>query len=187
MLNQKPVSKPTFFNLTILAAALTYTLSVSGCSTAQTIAAKSMPTKTTPTVANTPINAHPTANAVTDATQQTPSPTDFDSDRAATRHEYTLDNGLKVIIKEDHRSPVVISQVWYRVGAADEPTHLGGMSHLLEHMMFKGTKNVSSADFERLIAKFGGSNNAFTSYDYTAYYEIFPANRLALGGKVAVF
>lgn len=180
MLNRNPVSKPTFFNLTLLAAALTCTLNVSGCSTAQTIAAKTMPTKTTPTVANTPINAHPTANAVTDATQQMPSPTDFDSDNTKTRHEYTLDNGLKVIIKEDHRSPVVISQVWYRVGAADEPTHLGGMSHLLEHVMFKGTKNVSSADFERLIAKFGGSNNAFTSYDYTAYYEIFPANRLAL-------
>ncbi|MBR7539717.1 hypothetical protein KC221_26395, partial [Mycobacterium tuberculosis] len=74
----------------------------------QTIAAKTMPTKTTPNLANTPINAHPTANAVTDTTQQTSSTTAFDSDRAATRHEYTLANGLKVIIKEDHRSPVVI-------------------------------------------------------------------------------
>lgn len=100
--------------------------------------------------------------------------------QAATRHEYTLDNGLKVIIKEDHRAPVVISQVWYRVGATDEPAPLGGISHLLEHMMFKGTQTVSSADFERLIAKFGGSNNAFTSHDYTAYYEVFPANRLNL-------
>nr|WP_315042117.1 pitrilysin family protein [uncultured Moraxella sp.] len=96
------------------------------------------------------------------------------------RHEFVLDNGLKVIIKEDHRSPVLISQVWYNVGSNDEPEHLGGISHLLEHMMFKGTKTVSSADFERLIAKFGGSNNAFTSYDYTAYYEVFPANRLNL-------
>lgn len=96
------------------------------------------------------------------------------------RHEFVLDNGLKVIIKEDHRSPVLISQVWYNVGSNDEPEHLGGMSHLLEHMMFKGTNKVSSADFERLIAKFGGSNNAFTSYDYTAYYEVFPANRLNL-------
>ena len=77
MLNRNPVSKPTFCNLTILAAALTYTLSVSGCTTAQTIAAKTMPTKTTPTVVNTPINAYPTANAVTDTTQQTPSPTDL--------------------------------------------------------------------------------------------------------------
>ncbi|WP_169391490.1 MULTISPECIES: pitrilysin family protein [Psychrobacter] len=96
------------------------------------------------------------------------------------RHEYQLDNGLKLIIKEDHRSPVVMTQIWYRVGSADEPVNKGGISHLLEHMMFKGTKTVSSADFERLIAKFGGVNNAFTSYDYTGYYELFPANRLGL-------
>ncbi len=96
------------------------------------------------------------------------------------RHEYQLDNGLKVIVKEDHRSPVVMTQIWYRVGSADEPVNKGGISHLLEHMMFKGTKTVSSADFERLIAKFGGVNNAFTSYDYTGYYELFPANRLGL-------
>lgn len=96
------------------------------------------------------------------------------------RHEYQLDNGLKVIIKEDHRAPVVMTQVWYKVGSTDEPVDKGGISHLLEHMMFKGTKNVSSADFERLIAKFGGVNNAFTSYDYTGYYELFPANRLGL-------
>ncbi len=96
------------------------------------------------------------------------------------RHEYELDNGLKVIIKEDHRAPVVMTQIWYRVGSADEPANKGGISHLLEHMMFKGTSNVSSDDYERLIAKFGGSNNAFTSYDYTGYYELFPANRLAL-------
>lgn len=96
------------------------------------------------------------------------------------RHTYQLDNGLKIIIQEDHRSPVVISQIWYKVGSNHEPKNLGGISHLLEHMMFKGTNKVSASDFERLIAKFGGSNNAFTSHDYTAYYEIFPANRLSL-------
>ncbi|TXD98005.1 insulinase family protein [Psychrobacter frigidicola] len=96
------------------------------------------------------------------------------------RHEYQLDNGLKIIVKEDHRAPVVMTQIWYRVGSTDEPLDKGGISHLLEHMMFKGTSNVSSADFERLIAKFGGVNNAFTSYDYTGYYELFPANRLPL-------
>lgn len=120
-----------------------------------------------------------TSPAITGASS--PSSLDnFQQKLANARHEYTLDNGLKVIIKEDHRAPVVISQIWYRVGAADEPKHLGGISHVLEHMMFKGTQKVSSADFERLIAKFGGSNNAFTSYDYTAYYEVFPANRLGL-------
>lgn len=96
------------------------------------------------------------------------------------RHEYQLDNGLKIIVKEDHRAPVVMTQIWYRVGSTDEPLDKGGISHLLEHMMFKGTANVSSDDYERLIAKFGGVNNAFTSYDYTGYYELFPANRLPL-------
>ncbi len=96
------------------------------------------------------------------------------------RHEYQLDNGLKIIVKEDHRAPVVMTQIWYRVGSTDEPLDKGGISHLLEHMMFKGTSNVSSDDYERLIAKFGGVNNAFTSYDYTGYYELFPANRLPL-------
>lgn len=96
------------------------------------------------------------------------------------RHEYQLDNGLKIIIKEDHRAPVAMTQIWYRVGSTDEPVNKGGISHLLEHMMFKGTQKVSSEDYERLIAKFGGVNNAFTSYDYTGYYELFPANRLPL-------
>lgn len=96
------------------------------------------------------------------------------------RHEYQLENGLKIIIKEDHRAPVAMTQIWYRVGSADEPLNKGGISHLLEHMMFKGTADVSSDDYERLIAKFGGVNNAFTSYDYTGYYELFPANRMAL-------
>ena len=96
------------------------------------------------------------------------------------RHEYQLENGLKVVIKEDHRAPVAMTQIWYKVGSADEPVAKGGISHLLEHMMFKGTTDVSSDDYERLIAKFGGVNNAFTSYDYTGYYELFPANRMPL-------
>lgn len=96
------------------------------------------------------------------------------------RHEYQLENGLKIVVKEDHRAPVVMTQIWYRVGSTDEPSDKGGISHLLEHMMFKGTTNVSSDDYERLIAKFGGVNNAFTSYDYTGYYELFPANRFPL-------
>lgn len=150
---------PTLLSITTLAASL------SACSTLPT-----NPTKPLTTAVASPSNQSSQVKQV----PATPKPSD------QMRHEYTLDNGLKVIIKEDHRSPVVMSQVWYRVGATDEPAHLGGISHLLEHMMFKGTKTVSSADFERVIAKFGGSNNAFTSHDYTAYYEIFPANRLSL-------
>lgn len=104
--------------------------------------------------------------------------TQFPAD--ASRNEYQLDNGLKVIIKEDHRAPVAMTQLWYGVGSTDEPEDKGGISHLLEHMMFKGTEKVSGADFDRLIAKFGGDHNAFTSYDYTGYYEMFPVNRLEL-------
>lgn len=120
------------------------------------------------------------ASAEVTKTPTTPALSVTSPAKANLRHHFTLDNGLQVIIQEDHRSPVVMSQVWYRVGATDEPKDLGGISHLLEHMMFKGTKTVSSADFERIIAKFGGTNNAFTSHDYTAYYEVFPANRLGL-------
>ena len=115
----------------------------------------------------------------TAATQNTETPSALAIDLSG-RHEYKLDNGLRVIVKEDHRAPVVMTQIWYNVGSTDEPLDKGGISHLLEHMMFKGTDKVSSEDYERLIAKFGGVNNAFTSYDYTGYYELFPANRLPL-------
>lgn len=131
----------------------------------------------TPTLTATP--AAQTATSTVMASEVANSGSDLQMDLSG-RHEYLLDNGLKVIIKEDHRAPVAMTQIWYRVGSADEPVDKGGISHLLEHMMFKGTADVSSDDYERLIAKFGGSNNAFTSYDYTGYYELFPANRLPL-------
>jgi zinc protease len=128
----------------------------------------------------------PTSAAVTDKAEATiPTTSSNKQANALTmdlsgRHEYQLDNGLKVVIKEDHRAPVVMTQLWYKVGSSDEPVNKGGISHLLEHLMFKGTAKVSSTDFERLISKYGGVNNAFTSYDYTGYYELFPANRLGL-------
>lgn len=92
----------------------------------------------------------------------------------------TLSNGLKVIIQEDHRSAVVMTQIWYKVGSTDEQQGLGGISHLLEHMMFKGTKKVSGDDFSRIVSRFGGAQNAFTSFDYTGYYQNYPAHRLGL-------
>lgn len=95
-------------------------------------------------------------------------------------HEYTLDNGLQVVIKEDKRAPVVMTQIWYGVGANDEPVGKGGLSHFLEHLMFKDTPKVSSDEFSRLISHYGGSNNAYTSSDVTVYHEILPANRYAL-------
>ena len=76
-------------------------------------------------------------------------------------HEKILGNGLKVIVKEDHRAPVVVSQVWYKAGSIDEHNGTTGVAHVLEHMMFQGTKNVPSGDFSKQIAAAGGRENAF--------------------------
>lgn len=88
-----------------------------------------------------------------------------------TIHKFTLDNGLKVIVKEDHRAPVAVSMLWYNVGSADEPSGINGVSHVLEHMMFKGTPTYPLGVFSKTIAALGGQENAFTNYDYTAYFE----------------
>lgn len=93
-------------------------------------------------------------------------------------HETRLSNGLRVIVKEDHRAPVVVSQIWYRVGAVDEPQGLTGISHVLEHMMFKGTGKLGPNEFSRIVSENGGRDNAFTSSDYTAYYEQLEKSRL---------
>ena len=95
-------------------------------------------------------------------------------------HEITLGNGLKVVVQEDHRSPVVVSQIWYRIGGIDEPRGITGVSHVLEHMMFKGTKKYPSGEFSRIIAENGGRENAFTSRDYTAYFQTLEKSRLAI-------
>ena len=85
--------------------------------------------------------------------------------------ERTLANGLKVIVKEDHRAPVVVQQVWYKAGSMDESTGTTGVAHVLEHMMFKGTKAVPAGEFSKRIAAAGARENAFTSTDYTAYFQ----------------
>lgn len=89
----------------------------------------------------------------------------------ANPHEYTLDNGLKLIVKEDSRSPVVVSQLWYKAGSIDELNGTTGVAHVLEHMMFKGTTKISDGEFSKQIAAAGGRDNAFTSRDYTAYHQ----------------
>jgi zinc protease len=94
--------------------------------------------------------------------------------------EHTLDNGLKIIVREDHRSPVFVTQVWYRVGSSYEPQGITGISHVVEHMMFKGSKKLMPGEFSRTIASYGGVENAFTTDDYTAYYEVLSAHRLPL-------
>jgi zinc protease len=94
--------------------------------------------------------------------------------------ERILGNGLKVLVKEDHRSPVVVSQVWYKVGSSYEPGGITGISHMLEHMMFKGTDKHPAGEFSRIIAENGGDENAFTGQDYTAYFQTMEASRLAV-------
>jgi zinc protease len=89
----------------------------------------------------------------------------------ANPYEYLLDNGLKLIVKQDHRSPVVVTQIWYKAGSIDEVNGVSGVAHVLEHMMFKGTEKVPNGEFSKRIAAAGGRENAFTSYDYTAYYQ----------------
>ena len=86
-------------------------------------------------------------------------------------HEYRLSNGLKLIVREDHRAPTVAHMVWYRAGSMDEVNGKTGVAHVLEHMMFKGTDKVKAGEFSRLVAAVGGRENAFTSRDYTAYFQ----------------
>ena len=93
-------------------------------------------------------------------------------------HEFNMANGMKVLVKEDHRAPVVVSQVWYKVGASYEHSGITGVSHVLEHMMFKGTKKHASGEFSRIIAENGGRENAFTGKDYTAYFQQLEKSRL---------
>jgi len=93
-------------------------------------------------------------------------------------HEYKLENGLKLIVKEDHRAPIMVSQVWYKVGSSYEHDGITGVSHVLEHMMFKGTKAVPSGEFSQIISENGGRENAFTSQDYTAYFQTMEKSRL---------
>lgn len=99
-------------------------------------------------------------------------------------HEFQLDNGLKILVKEDHRAPVVTSQVWYRVGSSYEHNGITGLSHMLEHMMFKGTEDLPPGRFSEIVAENGGQDNAFTSRDYTAYYQNFARDRLAVSFRL---
>lgn len=100
---------------------------------------------------------------------------DVDSNKDTNKipvHEYDLENGLKVLVKQDKRAPVAVVQVWYKIGTSYEHEGITGLSHALEHMMFKGTKTRKSGEFEKLVSAIGARNNAFTSQDYTAYYEV---------------
>jgi zinc protease len=93
---------------------------------------------------------------------------------------FTLDNGMDVVVIEDHRAPVVVHMVWYRAGSADEPAGASGIAHFLEHLMFKRTETMETGEFSRTVARNGGRDNAFTSYDYTGYFQRVASDRLGL-------
>ncbi len=96
----------------------------------------------------------------------------------ANPYETTLKNGLRVIVNEDHRAPTAVQMIWYRIGSMDEVDGQSGVAHVLEHMMFKGTPTVGPGEFNKLVAAAGGRDNAFTSRDYTAYYQQVPREKL---------
>lgn len=113
-----------------------------------------------------------TATKTNSADQKATAESEVVSHTSSGTHEKTFANGMKVIVKEDHRAPVVISQVWYRVGSAQEHSGITGVSHVLEHMMFKGTEKYPSGIFSSTVAEIGARDNAFTGRDYTAYYQL---------------
>ncbi len=93
---------------------------------------------------------------------------------------FELDNGLEAIVIEDHRAPVVVHMLWYRAGAADEPPGQSGIAHFLEHLLFKATETLEAGEFSEIVEANGGSDNAFTSWDYTGYFQRVAADRLEL-------
>jgi zinc protease len=97
---------------------------------------------------------------------------------------FVLDNGMQVVVVEDHRAPVVQHMVWYRAGSADEPVGASGVAHFLEHLLFKATDKMKAGELSATVAANGGRDNAFTSYDYTAYFQRVAADRLDLMMKM---
>ena len=99
-------------------------------------------------------------------------------------HETVLENGLKVLVREDHRAPVAVFQIWYKVGSSYEHEGITGVSHILEHMMFQGTETLEPGEFSRIIAENGGRENAFTGRDYTAYFQQLEKSRLEVSFRL---
>lgn len=98
--------------------------------------------------------------------------------------DFTLPNGMQIVVIEDHRAPVVVQMLWYPIGSADEPPGKSGIAHYLEHLMFKGTDTLDAGELSRTVTANGGMDNAFTSYDYTAYFQRIASDRLPLVMKM---
>ena len=114
---------------------------------------------------------------VPSATAAQPDPLDSVSS-AFSPTSFTLSNGMQVVVIENHRAPVVSHMIWYKVGGADDPQGKSGIAHFLEHLMFKGTEKAKPQEFTLRVAALGGNDNAFTSHDYTAYYQAVPSEHL---------
>jgi zinc protease len=119
------------------------------------------------------------ASAATDATRATASPARGGA-QSIQVFQFALQNGMQVLVIPDHRAPVVTQMLWFKVGAVDDPPGVSGMAHFFEHMMFRGTKAVPGDSYAQTIGRNGGEENAFTTHDYTAFYEQIAADRLKL-------
>ena len=93
---------------------------------------------------------------------------------------YTLKNGLEIVVLENHKVPAIAHSIWYKVGSADEPNGKSGIAHFLEHLLFKGTEKLKPGEFSQIIAKNGGKENAFTSKNYTGYFQLIHKSKLDL-------
>ncbi|MEO0961782.1 MAG: insulinase family protein, partial [Pseudomonadota bacterium] len=130
----------------------------------------------TPAPASAPVASEPEA----EATAQPAEPRIVEATGQPIPETFMLSNGMQVVVIEDRRAPVVTHMVWYKVGSADEPRGKSGIAHYLEHLMFKGTENVPTGEFSATVARNGGQENAFTSYDYTGYFQRVARDRLPL-------
>jgi zinc protease len=119
------------------------------------------------------------ATAVTAPAVSAPAPS-APSTSAAQTFQFSLPNGMQVLVIPDHRAPVVTQMLWFKVGAVDDPPGISGVAHFFEHMMFRGTKQTPGDLFSQTVAKNGGEDNAFTTHDYTAFYEQIAVDRLKL-------
>lgn len=126
-----------------------------------------------------PATSQPDASATKESVESTTNVATKPSTNPRT-HEFMLDNGLKIVVKEDHRAPIVVSQIWYKAGSSYEQNGTTGVAHVLEHMMFKGTKKYGPNEFSKIISENGGRENAFTGQDYTAYFQQLEKSRLPI-------
>jgi zinc protease len=99
-------------------------------------------------------------------------------------HDFVLDNGLKVVVREDHRSPIVTAQLWIKVGSSYEPPGQSGLSHALEHMVYKGSSKACAGEFAAILEKLGASKNAFTGTDFTVFYQTLPSDRTGVAFEI---